>query len=119
MKKLREMAEICGVTTQAVGSYLRKTGLHQECKMVGNRLMIPKNVQEQLIIHYQIRNTKDNYQQDSKIIETLTKQLEIKDEQIKTLSALLEHEQQLRMANKALEQPKRRFWQRNKQSDMS
>ena len=125
----KELAEICGVSVQAIDKKLRKLGLMSGCYKVANRLQIPWEIATTLATTYEVtlqpqqpevakvvaevaeklQPTATNCNQkneDDKTLDVLTreleilhKQLEVKDEQITKLSAALLAAQE---SNKAL-----------------
>lgn len=117
----REIAELCGVTTQALDKKLRKTGLIQQCHKVSNRLLIPETVATKLTTIYRV-SLKPVSQPDEtvatklttnetklttdetmlEVVQELRKQLEVKDEQIATLGKALEAAQETAKAAQTL-----------------
>lgn len=121
----KELAEICGVSVQAIDKKLRKTGLMSSCRKVANRLQIPWEIAATIATDYEVvlqpkqpkvaevaenqqptatvatKKTDDNKALEalSKELEILHRQLEIKDKQIADLSTALVAAQD---SNKAL-----------------
>ena len=111
MKTTREIAEICGVSEQAVSAWCRKNHIAKDAK---GSFAISETIEYRIYRHYKGDVAKDakDIAQSSKaddivnqaIIDLLRKELEHKNKQIDELSKrlmecqkLLDQEQQLRM----------------------
>lgn len=51
----KELAEICGVSVQAIDKKLRKTGLMDGCSVVAGRLQIPATIAATVATSYQVK----------------------------------------------------------------
>ena len=108
MKTIREIAEICGVSEQAVRAWCRK---HQIAKDAKGSFAINETIEYRIYRHYKVDVAKDVAQStkaddavNQAIIDLLRKELDHKNKQIDELSKrlmecqkLLDQEQQLRM----------------------
>lgn len=114
MPTIQEIAAECGVSRQAVDSYLKRNDLRKECtKDAKGRLQIPDDVAQQLLKHWCSKRTtgKQHLQDGStgelmRVIEVLREQLESKDreierlhEQLSKMQTLLDQSQQQLMFN--------------------
>lgn len=121
-RTVKEAAEEFGVTKQAVGKYLRSSGLRDECVKDGNRLLISDNAWKLLETHFSKNEnfsttkaetndnsttkaeTNDNLESETiaalrEALETMRGQLAIKDEQISALNiALVNAQEQVKAA---------------------
>lgn len=135
----KELADLCGVSIQAIDKKLRKTGKFSECRKVANRLQIPATIAATIATDYGVSIREDIEEvaevaekvaevaqpQQPKVaevaetatssdgsekavealvsqLETLQKQLEVKDRQIADLSAALVAAQETAKAAQAL-----------------
>lgn len=120
----KELAEICGVSVQAIDKKLRKTGLMDGCSVVAGRLQIPATIAATVATSYQVKLESQQPQQPQQPnlqpsatssngsekavealvsqLEALQKQLEVKDRQIADLSAALVSAQETAKAAQAL-----------------
>lgn len=126
---VKQLAEEIGVTPQGVNKYLRTSGLQNQAIKDGNRFLIPAELANQIRNHFQkqteteletktkISPSVSDFENDSKSknaddssnskaidalvaqLDILQKQLEVKDEQIKTLTDALANANE---TNKAL-----------------
>ena len=108
MKTTREIAEICGVSEQAIRAWCRKNHIAKDAK---GSFAISETIEYRIYRHYKGDVAKDIAQSakadnvvNQAIIDLLRKELEHKNKQIDELSKrlmecqkLLDQEQQLRM----------------------
>ena len=108
MKTIREIAEICGVSEQAVRAWCRKNRITKDAK---GSFAISETIEYRIYRHYKVDVAKDvsqpakaDYAVNQAIIDLLRKELDHKNKQIDELSKrlmecqkLLDQEQQLRM----------------------
>ena len=108
MKTIREIAEICGVSEQAVRAWCRKNHITKDAK---GSFAISETIEYRIYRHYKVDVAKDvsqsakaDYAVNQAIIDLLRKDLDHKNKQIDELSKrlmecqkLLDQEQQLRM----------------------
>lgn len=108
MKTIKEIAEICGVSEQAVRAWCRKNHIAKDAK---GSFAISETIEYRIYRHYKVDVAKDVAQStkaddavNQAIIDLLRKELDHKNKQIDELSKrlmecqkLLDQEQQLRM----------------------
>lgn len=128
MATIKEVAERCGVSAQAISKYLRDYGLRDECSKVGNRLTIPATVEAQVYAHYGVEEGPEvaescqrvgNQNNQAEVIEQLRATVETQRavinnqvDQIDNLTRLLDQQQRLALDVQRQLDEARRPWLR-------
>ena len=104
----KDLAEKCGITPTYVLKYIRTHGLDDRLEKSGKSFVIPDDVAQQLLAHFEVKEAEKQNDESDKLtqvleqqIADLREQLRIKDEQILSLTQTV---QDLTATNKALAQ---------------
>lgn len=104
----KDLAEKCGITPTYVLKYIRSHGLDDRLEKSGKSFVIPDDVAQQLLAHFEVKEAEKQNDESDKLtqvleqqIADLREQLKIKDEQILSLTQTV---QDLTATNKALAQ---------------
>lgn len=111
----KDLAEKCGITPTYVLKYIRTHGLDDRLEKSGKSFVIPDDVAQQLLAHFEVKEAEKQNDESDKLtqvleqqIADLREQLKIKDEQIKfkdeQILSLTQTVQDLTATNKALAQ---------------
>lgn len=91
MSTIKELAETCGVSEQAIRKWCAR---NQVAKDVAQRYIIDKATETAILRHYVAQPTETSCETNEtmkEIIEMLRKELEAKDKQIESLQSSLDH----------------------------
>ena len=104
----KDLAEKCGITPTYVLKYIRTHGLDDRLEKSGKSFVIPDDVAQQLLAHFEVKESEKQNDESDKLtqvleqqIADLREQLKIKDEQILSLTQTV---QDLTATNKAFAQ---------------
>ena len=98
-----ELAKELGISKQAVTKKIKELGRFNDLEKVGNKYNVPEDIAEQLCQPKRQQFANEQQPTDNQVDEELAflrRQIEIKDEQIASLSRALEQEQALHAADK-------------------
>ena len=98
-----ELANELGISKQAVTKKIKELGRFSDLEKVGNKYNVPEDIAEQLRQPKRQQFANEQQPTDNQVDEELAflrRQIEIKDEQIASLSRALEQEQALHAADK-------------------
>ena len=98
-----ELAKELGISKQAVTKKIKELGRFNDLEKIGNKYNVPEDIAEQLRQPKRQQFANEQQPTDNQVDEELAflrRQIEIKDEQIASLSRALEQEQALHAADK-------------------